>query len=372
MRIAFLSTFYPFRGGIAQFNASVYKELERQHDVKAFTFKVQYPAILFPGQTQYVTEADNAIEIDSYRVLNTANPISYLRAAKQIADFEPDILIMKYWMSYFGPSLGTVAKILKKNTKIITILDNVIPHEKRFFDTAFTNYFLKQNSGFVAMSKSVEKDLYSLKSDAKCLFKEHPLYDHFGEKIGKIEACEHLKVNSEKKTLLFFGIIRKYKGLDVLLEAFELLDDTYQLIIAGEAYDDFDTYKNLIDNSKNKENIHLFNRYIGDEEVPKFFSAADVCVLPYRSATQSGITSISYHFELPIIATKVGGLHEIVKHEKTGLIADKCTPELIAARIKDYFDNNKAPKLEANIQQLKEELSWEKFCASLIEFSKTL
>lgn len=372
MKIALLSTFYPYRGGIAQFNASVYKELEKEHEVKAFTFSVQYPGFLFPGETQYVTEADKAIQIDSHRVLNTINPLSYLSAARQIKKFQPDLLIMKYWMSFFGPSLGYVAGSLNKKCKVITVLDNVIPHEKRFFDTAFTKYFLKRNTGFVSMSHSVTADLISLQPDARYVYLPHPLYDHFGAKINKLAAQSLLGLKPGKKTLLFFGIIRKYKGLDMLLQAFEKLDDTYQLVIAGEAYDDFEKYQQLIDSSPLKNNIFLFNRYIGDEEVPVFFSAADVCVLPYRSATQSGITSISYHFELPLVATRVGGLHEIVKHKETGIIADACEPGLIAQALRDYFSNNQPEKFCANIRKLKEELSWKNFANKLVSFSNSL
>jgi Glycosyltransferase len=372
MRIAYLSTFYPFRGGIAQFNASLFRELEKNHDIVAFTFTRQYPDMLFPGKTQYVTSDETADPIKSIQTLDSINPLSYYSTARHIKAFKPDLLIMKYWMSFFGPSLGTVAKLMPEQTKVITILDNVIPHEKRFFDSAFTNYFLKHNDGFIAMSEAVKNDLVSLKPNAQYIKKEHPLYNHFGQKMEQAEARRQLQIQADKKTLLFFGFIRDYKGLDVLIKAFDLLDDSYQLIIAGETYGSFDKYQQLINSISNKERVYVFNDYITDDKVPVFFSAADVCVLPYKSATQSGITSIAYHFDLPIIATDVGGLKESIHHQSTGLIVNHPEPEPVALAVKEYFNNRLAGKFVSNILNMKEELSWKNFANSLIEFSGSL
>jgi len=372
MRIAYLSTFYPFRGGIAQFNASLFRQLEKEHDVQAFTFTRQYPDMLFPGKTQYITNDEMADPVKSIQTLDSINPLSYFFTSRQIKTFKPDLLIMKFWMSFFGPSLGTVAKFMTKDTKVITILDNVIPHEKRFFDSAFTNYFLKQNDGFIAMSETVKNDLVSLKPNAKFIIKEHPLYDHFGERIDRSEARRDLNIAQDKKTLLFFGFIRDYKGLDVLIKAFDLLDDTYQLIIAGETYGSFDKYQQLINSIKNKNQVYIFNDYITDNLVPTFFSAADVCVLPYKSATQSGITSIAYHFDIPIIATDVGGLKESIHHQSTGIIVNHAEPEPFALAIKEYFVNRLSTRFIPNIQKLNNELSWKSFADSLITFSDQL
>lgn len=374
MNIAYLSTFYPYRGGIAQFNACLYRELEKQgHNVKAYTFTTQYPNFLFPGKTQFVTENDIADKIDSVRCLNSINPFSYYKTARLINQQQPDLLVMKYWMSFFGPSLGTAAgRVRKKGTKVVTILDNVIPHEKRFFDASFTKYFLKRNDGFIAMSESVKNDLLSLAPNAKVILKPHPLYDHFGKKLSREQACKNLNIDPAKKNLLFFGIIRDYKGLDLLIEAFSKLDNSYQLIIAGEVYGSFDKYQAQIDAIPNKENVKLFNHYISDAQVPDFFSAADVVVLPYKSATQSGITSIAYHFELPLIATDVGGLKESITHEKTGLIVPESTSEKILESIRQYYEGNRQENFRTNILALKEELSWKNFADELIRFSKTL
>jgi glycosyltransferase involved in cell wall biosynthesis len=372
MRIAYLSTFYPFRGGIAQFNASLYREFGKHHDIKAFTFSRQYPDFLFPGKTQYVTNDERADAIPSIIKLDSINPFTYLTTAREIKKFAPDLLIMKYWMSFFGPSLGTVAKYMLPNTKVITILDNVIPHEKRFFDMPFTRYFLKQNDGFIAMSEAVKTDLLSLRPDARVILKNHPLYNHFGDKLDKEAASSLLKIDRNKKTILFFGFIRDYKGLDLLIDAFGKLGNDYQLVIAGETYGSFDKYQQQINQLDNKENVFVFNDYISDDRVPAFFSAADVCVLPYKSATQSGITSIAYHFDLPLIATDTGGLKETIVHGKTGIIVNEISAEAIGNAIIRYFDHNMGDIFLPEIQKMKADLSWGNFSSAITEFCQTL
>ena len=372
MKIAFLSTFYPFRGGIAQFNALMYRAFEKEHQVKAFTFKRQYPNFLFPGETQYVTKEDVADEIPSEEVLDSINPITYITTARKVKKFAPDIFITKYWMTFFGPSLGYVAKKLNKNVKRISVLDNVIPHEKRFFDGFCNRFFLKNNDGFIVMSDAVLKDLLSIKPEAKYIRVNHPVYNHFPEPIKQQLAQQNLKVDPTKKTLLFFGFIRDYKGLDLLIQAMDILDDNYQLIIAGEVYGSFDKYQVLIDNSTAKNRIALYNQYIGDNEVADYFSAADVCILPYKSATQSGITSIANHYNLPIIATNVGGLKETIHHQKTGWIVDSPSVKEIAASIKDYFEGQYKSVFAAEIEKEKKANSWENFVEKIIAFSKEL
>ena len=372
MRIAYLSTFYPYRGGIAQFNGSLFREFEKSHEIKAFTFTRQYPDFLFPGKTQYVTNDEKADPIPAQRLLDSINPITWFTTARKIKKFDPDLLVMKYWMTFFGPSLGTVAKLMPAKTKVITILDNVIPHEKRFIDVPFTRYFLKQNSGFVAMSESVKTDLLTFNPKANVVLREHPLYNHFGDPVDQTQARETLQVHPHKKTLLFFGFIRDYKGLDVLLDAFDRLDDTYQLIIAGEVYGTFDKYKAQIEQLRNRQNVFVFTDYISDDKVPVFFSAADVCILPYKSATQSGITSIAYHFGVPLIATDVGGLKESIRHMETGIIVNQCNAGEIAGAIDQFFKEQQIIAFRTNIGRLKEDLSWEKFADSIINLSDTV
>ena len=258
---------------------------------------------------------------------------------------------------------------LKKKTKVITILDNVIPHERRPGDIVMTKYFLDQNTGFVAMSDVVKNDLLSLKPHAKYIRHEHPLYDHFGKKLSQEEAKKKLNIPEGKKVILFFGFIRDYKGLDLLISAMKDTPDDYYLVIAGEVYGDFTKYQQLIDEQQLQNKIQTNVRYIDDGEVPLFFSAADVCVLPYRSATQSGITSIAYHFDLPVIATDVGGLKESIHDNSTGFIIDTPTSERIKQTIEKYFRDNKKEEFTSNIMKLKQELSWEHLAKSILDFA---
>jgi len=372
MKLCYLSTFYPFRGGIAQFNASLFREFEKEHEIEAVTFTRQYPNILFPGESQYVTGSDNPDVIDSKEWLDSINPFTWIHTAKRIRKINPDLLVMKYWMPFFGPSLGYVAGHLPKHSKSIAILDNVIPHEKHIIDMPFTRYFLKRVNGFVVMSKIVQDDLLSLKPDAKYIQHEYPLYDHFGVTVEKSKAQQALKLDEHKKTLLFFGFIRRYKGLDLLIDAFGKLDNSYQLIIAGESYGSFDSYDKQINKNPNKAGIHKYVRYISDEEVPLFFSAADACILPYKSATQSGITSIAYHFELPILATDVGGLKEIVRDGETGKIITEANIGDIEAGIRGFFDENKQSVYRENIRKIKSKMSWKNLATEIIRLNEKL
>lgn len=359
MRIAYLSTFYPFRGGIAQSNANLYKALvEAGHDVTAYTFTVQYPSFLFPGKTQYVTPEDQAVEIPARRVLHTANPFSYRKTAKMIAAQKPDLLVLRYWMTYMSPSLGYVARYLKKRgCKVVSLVDNVIPHETRFFDKPLTRWFLKQNSGCVTMSRSVEHDLLDLSPGKAHAFFPHPIYDHFGTKTTREQALEQLRIPAGSKYVLFFGIIRAYKGLDLLIEAMDLVKTDCHLIIAGESYGPFDAYTRQIEQLKQPDRVHVFAQYIDDAQVPLFFSAADVCVLPYRSATQSGITAMSLHFDVPLIATPVGGLAEMIETPGTGLMASDIQAPALAQAIDHFFELG-PDRFVQSIDQLKKTLTW--------------
>jgi glycosyltransferase involved in cell wall biosynthesis len=373
MRIAYLSTFYPFRGGIAQFNASLYREFEKNHEVKAFTFKRQYPDILFPGQSQFVTENDKPDIIESERVLDTINPFSYTSSAKRIGKYKPDLLLMKFWMPFFAPSLGWTARALKKKgVRVISILDNVIPHERRPGDIALINFYLNQNHGFIVMSDAVKNDLLKLKPEAVYTQHPHPLYDHFGVKKDKIEARKMLNLPENKKILLFFGFIRGYKGLDLLLESVSKLPEDYLLVIAGEVYGKFDEYDEQIKRLGISNKVRKYVRYINDDEVPLFFSAADVCVQPYKSATQSGIAGISYHFDLPMIATNVGGLKEMIEPYGTGIIVDKPDVDLLTNAIQEYFMGEKAEKLKENIKIFKEICSWKNLARAIEELKERI
>jgi len=374
LRIAILSCFHPYRGGIAQFNADILKELGKSHEVRAFNFTRQYPSILFPGKTQFVSEDDKeAVSVESEALLDTVSPLSWARTARAINDWGPDVLILRYWMSWFAPSLGYVASKMKSGCRVIAILDNVIPHEPHFFDKPLTRYFLRHVDGCVTLCKEVSEDLLKLKGDAVYTVIPHPTYDHFGEKTDKREAEKKLGIRECDHNILFFGLIRDYKGLDILIDAFSRLDDSYQLIIAGEPYGSFDKYQKQIDSSPNAKRICLFPNYISDSEVKYFFSAADVAVLPYRSATQSGINAIANHFEVPMIVTDVGGLKETIGAGGTGMVCRECSPECVEEAIRKYFAEPQLKKSYVqNIRHLNESLSWNRFCKDLTAFAETI
>lgn len=372
MKIAILSCFPPYRGGISQFNSSLYEELSKEHLVKAFNFKRQYPEFLFPGKTQYIEGESNGFP-ESVRILDTANPFSYFKTAKAISEWGAELLLMRYWMPYFAPSQGYVARHVGKNCKVISILDNVIPHEKHFFDLPLTKWFLNGSDAFVVLCNAVGNDLKSINPNANYIVSPHPVYSNFGNKIDRNMAAANLGIDPNKKTLLFFGLIRDYKGLDILLEAFSMLDDSYQLLIAGEAYGSFDKYEDLIQRNPNKKRIHLFNKFICDEEVNKYFCASDLCVLPYRTATQSGISAIAYHFDLPMVTTAVGGLKEMIGDKGTGIVTASISPEAVRDAVMSYFElpENKENFI-LNIHSEKQRLSWKTFASNLISLYNTL
>ncbi len=392
MRIAILSCFYPFRGGISQFNTYLLKELSKKHTVKAFNFKRQYPGFLFPGKTQKVTPEDTALPVESQAILDTANPLTYKPTAKAIAAFRPDVLLTRYWMSYFAPSLGGVcaktARLLQKQGygesgkfRTVAIADNIIPHEKHFFDIPLARYFVKRQSGIVTLSHAVEEQLKEICPDVKSTTIPHPLYSNFGERMDTLQARRQLGMQGTdeeilgRKVLLFFGLIRDYKGLDILLEALPLLDRSYTLIVAGEAYGSFEKYRQIIESERFapvRGNLILHDRYIPDGDVKVYFSAADLSVLPYRSATQSGISSISWNFDVPLVTTPVGGLVESVGKAGTGMLTDGLTPQDVARSIEKYFAENRKEEYLRNISRLKAELGWEAFAKKLEDFINTL
>ncbi len=369
MKIALLSCFYPYRGGIAQFNANLFNELSKRHDVRAINFSRQYPDILFPGRTQYVTPEDEAVPVASERLLDTVSPFSWIRVVRELKRWKPDVLILRYWMSWFAPAFGFICRRLRGKCRVIAILDNVVPHEKHFFDAPLTRYMLSGVDSCVTLCDEVGKDLVNLRPDMPHITLPHPLYNHFGEKMPREEAECRLGLKPGGKNLLFFGLIRDYKGLDILLEAFGMLGSEYRLIIAGEPYGSFDKYQKAIDENQNRERIYCFPEYIRDSEVKLYFSAADVTVLPYRSATQSGISTISSHFEVPMIVTDVGGLRETIGERGTGIVCPDVSPQTIAEAIRHFFgDEALKRKIADCILKEKERLSWSGFSSSLIDF----
>ncbi len=369
MNIAILSPFHPYRGGLAQLNTNLYKELIKNGcNVKAFNFKCLYPRILFPGKTQYVENPKLVDECSSVRILDSINPLSYKKTADEINKYNPNVLIIPYWISFLAPAFGTIAYFLNKKIKIVALVHNALPHERRFFDVFLTKYFFRKCDAFIVMSDYVEKDLLRLIPKAKILYNEHPIYQQFNKEESKNMACNSLKIDCTKKNILFFGLIREYKGLDILIEAMDLLDDSYQLIIAGESYVDFEKYQALINTSRLKNNIKVFEQYIPEKEVSIFFASSDLLVLPYRSATQSGVLAVAYQLEKPIVSTNVGALGTAIKKAETGIVVDDISPKSIAEGIKSFFSEGNQKVYLENIRSEKDRLSWSSFTKRLINF----
>ena len=371
-KIHFVSPFYPYRGGIAQFSDALIKQLQKSNVVFKINYKRLYPSFLFPGKTQFVDneKAQNKpIEIG----LDSLNPFSIFGLTSQIKKESGKNIVMNvYWMSFFAPVLTLLNFFIPKRIKKITLVHNLIPHEPRFYDSILTRCFLNTQDAFVVMSEKVKDDILRLKPKAKILRLFHPLYEHFGEKVNKLNAREKYGISSEKKVALFFGLIRDYKGLDILLHSFQLLDEEYILLIAGECYGGFEKYQKIIDQYNIANRIIHLDYFISDDEVPFLFSSADVCVLPYKNATQSGVTATALHFQLPIVCSNVGGLSEYVINGENGVLVNpNNSVELSKALISAC-----EPKMNENMvqraKQLKDSFSWTKFTFEFNSFIDSL
>ena len=370
LKIIILGTAHPFRGGLASYNERLAKQFQAEgHQVEIITFTTQYPNFLFPGKTQFSEEpAPNNLKIT--RLVNSVNPFNWLKVGRLIKKQKPDILIFKYWLPFMGPCFGTIARQVKKNkhTKIITILDNVIPHEHRIGDKPFTKYFLKPIDAFISMSKSVEQDLKLFDTKKPRDFNPHPLFDNFGEILPKQIAKEKLKLDNNTNYILFFGIIRDYKGLDLLLEAFKQFDYkkyNVKLLVAGEYYANEEKYQQLIKDLQIEKEVIIVNQFINDSDVKTYFCASDLIAQPYKNATQSGVTQIAYHFEIPILVTKVGGLPEMVPHNKVGYVTPVNANE-IANALTDFYTNKRESEFKANLKIEKQNYLWDKLTAKII------
>ena len=366
LNIIIIGPAHPLRGGLASFNERLAFEFKNKgHQVSIYTFSLQYPGFLFPGTTQYSTEpAPAGIKINV--AINSVNPFNWIKVGRRIKKERPDIILVRYWLPFMGPCLGTILRIVKKNrhSKIVCLADNVIPHEKRFGDVAFTKYFLKPIDAFITMSEKVLGDLKIFTPSKPAKYVAHPLYDNFGEKISKSEARKELKIKNEELIILFFGFIRKYKGLDILFDAMKILqtpNSKYQtinpkLLVAGEFYEDKKSYDDQIKSLGIEESLILRTEFIPDSEVKYYLCAADVVVQPYRNATQSGVTPLAYHFEIPMIVTNVGALPAMVPENKVGLIAEP-NANSIAEKIVEYFNKGEEQFLPY-LREEKKKYSW--------------
>lgn len=373
--IVILGPAHPFRGGgITTFNERLATEFQQQgYEVTIYNFSLQYPSFLFPGKSQYSTEPAPA-HLKILSKVNSINPFNWVKVGKELRNLQPDVIVVRYWLPLMGPALGTILRKVKKNrhTKIIAITDNIIPHEKRPGDIPFTRYFLQPCDAFVTMSEKVMKDLKTFEPNKPAIQVAHPLYDNFGTAISREEARKALKIENEELIILFFGFIRKYKGLDLLLEALAEVKVKSQklnfkmptLLIAGEFYEDEKIYQQKIDDLGIRENLILETHFITDSEVKNYFCAADVVVQPYRNATQSGVTPLAYHFEKPMIVTNTGALPAYVPHGKAGLVAEPSATALAAA-IQEYFQLGEGHFLP-QLREEKKKYSWKVLTQEII------
>lgn len=369
MRIAIISAAYPLRGGISHSAGLLYKELALNHEVKLITFKRQYPNFLFPGKSQ--TESTETIDkIPTDVILDSINPFNWTRTANRILDFKPELVIFKHWLPFFAPCYGWIAKKIKKKSsaKLIAVCHNIIPHESRPGDKLLSKYFLKKMDYFIPLSDQVKKDLHLFTSNPVYKLLPLPVFSLFGDKVNKREAKNSLKL-SDEKILLFFGFIRDYKGLDILIEAISLVRKKMdiKLIVAGEFYESEEKYLNLISRYQLEKHIILKKDFIPTPDVKYYFSASDAVVLPYKSATQSGIVQVAVNFSMPVIATDVGGISEVIEDGKTGLVVEKENPEQLAKAIIRFYKEEKENEFSSNMNSLKEKYSWKNFVKGMFE-----
>ncbi len=362
-KIIIIGPAHPLRGGLASFDERLARQFQQEgFSTSIYTFSLQYPGFLFPGTTQYSSEPAPT-DIDIKVCINSVNPFNWIKVGRTLKKAKPDIIVVRYWMPIMGPCLGTILRSVKKNrhTKIICIADNIIPHEKRPLDKQFTQYFVKPIDAFITMSDKVMQDL-RLFSQKPAKLVVHPLYDNFGEALPKSTARKHLRLNEQENIILFFGFIREYKGLDLLLEAMALLKPKAQmanikLLVAGEFYSDKKKYDDLIDKLNIAASLILRTDFITDSEVKYYLSAADFVIQPYRNATQSGVTPLAYHFEKPMLVTNVGGLPSLVPDGKVGLVAEP-NPASIAEKIEQLYALGEAHFLP-QLREEKKKYSWQ-------------
>ncbi len=376
MKIVILGPANPYRGGIAALNERLAVEFIRGgHEVIVFNFKLQYPGFLFPGKTQFTDDpAPEGVKI--LPRVNSINPFNWWMVGRELKHLSPDMIIVRYWLPFMGPSLGSICRIVRKNghTRVICIADNIIPHESRPGDRLFTNYFVKGVDGYIAMSREVFKDIDLFVKHPVKRMAAHPVYDHYGTIVSRETAIKTLGLSSDYRYLLFFGFIRDYKGLDLLLEAMadsRLKSKPVKLIIAGEYYGNQDKYEALIKKFNLEERLVLCTDYIRADEINNFFCAADIVVQPYKSATQSGITQIGYHFDKPMLVTDVGGLAEIISDKKSGYVVSPCS-NAIADAIVDFYDGHREESFVLETRKLKKNFSWDNLTMKIMEVYKEI
>ena len=374
MKITILGPAHPYRGGLASIMEIMARTFQRRGDeVDIKTFTLQYPSLLFPGESQTVATPPPA-DLRICRCVNTMNPLNWVRVGRRIRRERPDFVLMKYWTPFMAPCFGTIARIARGNghTKVLCQIDNVEPHEHHLTDKPFNRYYLHSVDGFVYMSEQVHSELRAY-SDAPALFSPHPLFENFGERVERSEACVRLGLDPANRYVLFFGLIRDYKGLDLLLDAWAQLrragrTEGRRLIVAGEFYTAREPYLNRIADNGLQDEVLLHDRFIPDDDVKYYFSAADFVVQPYKTATQSGVTQIAYQFCVPMVVTKVGGLAEIVPDGRVGYVCEP-TPEGVAGAIERMYEGDTLQRFRENCVEERRRFSWEEMCSRITELS---
>ncbi len=372
MKITVLGPAHPFRGGLASIMQIMARTFQRRgNDVDIQTFTVQYPSFLFPGKSQTVATPPPA-DLKIERCVNTVNPLNWWRVGRRIRRECPDFVLLKYWTPFMAPCFGTIARLARKNghTKFLCQIDNVEPHEHHLTDKPFNRYFLRSIDGFIYMSEQVHKELETY-TDAPALFSPHPLFENFGERVDRDAACERLGFDAATDYVLFFGLIRDYKGLDLLLDAWAQLRDAgktvgRKLIVAGEFYAPKEKYLRQIADNGLQGEVILCDRFIPDEEVKYYFSAADFVVQPYRTATQSGVTQIAYQFCVPMVVTDVGGLAEIVPDGRVGYVCEP-TVQGVARAVERMYEGDALERFRRNLMEERKRFSWEEMCNRITE-----
>ncbi len=369
MKIVVLGTAWPYRGGIALFNERLAREFQKEgDDVITYTFTLQYPSFLFPGKTQY-SEEPAPQDMNIVRKVSSVNPFNWIKVGRELKKLAPDLIVIGFWLPFMAPCLGTIARIAGKNgkTRVVSVVHNIIPHEHRIGDKMFASYFCKSVDGFVAMSDSVLNDLTRFDNVKPRVFCRHPLYDNFGQHVERSNALAELGLDSNYRYMLFFGLIRDYKGLDIMLKAYadsRLRQMGVKLIVAGEFYNNAEKYFELEKELGLEGEVIWHREFVPDSRVRYYFGAADIIVQPYKSATQSGVTQIAYHFEKPMIVTNVGGLAEIVPDGKAGYVVEPDEKQ-IADAIVDFFGNNRQNEFNEGLLFEKKKYAWSNMTRSV-------
>lgn len=372
MNIIIIGTAYPYRGGLAAFNERLAGQFQKEgHQVEMYTFTLQYPGFLFPGKTQFTDDPAPA-DLKITRRINSCNPCNWLSVGREIRKKEPDVVVFAYWMSFMAPCFGTIAREVKKNgkTHCIGLIHNMIPHEPNVLDKLFPGYFVKAMDGFTTLSEAVIKDIEHFDhQDKPKHWAPHPIYDHYGDIIDKQLARKELGLQADGKYVLFFGFIRDYKGLDLLIDAFgdlELQDRGVKLLVAGEFYGDPKPYIDRINSLDISDIVVMHNDYIPDNKVNLYFSACDIVAQPYKTATQSGVTQVAFHFEKPMLVTNVGGLPEIVPDGKIGYVVEPNAQSIADALLKFYKEEKEAAFIEG-VREEKKKYGWDRMTKAVLE-----